>query len=65
MRLNRFFSNGENAVVVAIDHGMFDGPLPGMINMPEVVKKIDAGVDAVLLAPGSPADAAKQYGLVD
>lgn len=52
IRLNRFFSNGENAVVVAIDHGMFDGPLPGMINMPEVVKKIDSGVDAVLLAPG-------------
>lgn len=52
IRLNRFFSNGENAVVVAIDHGMFDGPLPGMINMPEVVKRIDSGVDALLLAPG-------------
>jgi len=52
IRLDRFFSNGDNAVVVAVDHGMFDGPLPGMINLPEVVRKIDAGVDAVLLAPG-------------
>lgn len=39
-------------MVVAIDHGEFDGPLPGMIDMPEVVKKVDSGVDAVLLAPG-------------
>lgn len=52
MRLNRLFSKGDNAVVVAIDHGEFDGPLPGMINMPEVVKKVDAGVSAVLLSPG-------------
>jgi DhnA family fructose-bisphosphate aldolase class Ia len=52
IRLNRLFSKGENAVVVAIDHGEFDGPLPGMINMPEVIKKVDAGVSAVLLSPG-------------
>lgn len=52
IRLNRLFTNGENAVVVAIDHGEFDGPLPGMIDMPEVVKKVDPGVSAVLLSPG-------------
>lgn len=52
IRLNRLFNNGENAVVVAIDHGMFDGPLPGMINLKETAKKIDSSVDAVLLAPG-------------
>ncbi len=52
IRLNRLFSDGGNAVVVAIDHGEFDGPLPGMINLPEVVKKIDPGVSAVLLSPG-------------
>jgi DhnA family fructose-bisphosphate aldolase class Ia len=52
IRLNKLFTNGDNAVVVAIDHGEFDGPLPGMIDMPEVVKKVDASVDAVLLAPG-------------
>lgn len=52
IRLNRLFASGENAVVVALDHGEFDGPLPGMIDLPEVVKKIDASVDAILLAPG-------------
>lgn len=52
IRLQRLFTNGENAVVVAIDHGEFDGPLPGMIDMPEVVKKVDPCVSAVLLSPG-------------
>lgn len=52
IRLNRLFSNGENAVVIAVDHGEFDGPLPGMIDLPEVVRRIDPGVSAVLLSPG-------------
>lgn len=52
IRLSKFFANGENAVVVAVDHGEFDGPLPGMIDLPLVVKKIDSCVDAILLAPG-------------
>jgi len=52
IRLNRLFSENKNAVVVAIDHGMFDGPIPGMIDLPEVVKKIDPGVSAVLLSAG-------------
>jgi class I fructose-bisphosphate aldolase len=51
IRLQRLFSSG-NAVVVAIDHGEFDGPLPGMIDMPEVIRKVDPGVSAVLLSPG-------------
>lgn len=52
IRLSKLFTNGENAVVVAVDHGEFDGPLPGMIDLPEVVKKVDSCVDAILLAPG-------------
>jgi DhnA family fructose-bisphosphate aldolase class Ia len=52
IRLGRLFSGGKNAVVVAVDHGEFDGPIPGMIELPEVVKKIDAGVSAVLMSPG-------------
>ena len=35
LRLEKLFSNGNNGVIIAIDHGMFDGPLPGMINMKE------------------------------
>lgn len=52
IRLARLFSRGGNAVIVAIDHGEFDGPLPGMVNMPEVVKHIDPTVDGILLSPG-------------
>ena len=28
IRMNRLFSKGENAVVIAIDHGYMDGPIP-------------------------------------
>jgi class I fructose-bisphosphate aldolase len=52
IRMGRLFSGGDNAVVVAADHGEFDGPLPGMINLPEVVKVVPSHVDGVLLSPG-------------
>lgn len=52
LRLQKLFNKNENAVIVAIDHGMFDGPIPGMINMDEVAQKIDSCVDGVLLSPG-------------
>lgn len=52
IRLNKLFSEGKNAVVVAIDHGEFDGPLPGMIDLPEVIKNVEPAVDAILLSPG-------------
>ncbi len=52
IRLSKLFSGGRNAVVVAVDHGEFDGPLPGMVNLPETVSRIDSSVDAVLLSPG-------------
>lgn len=52
IRFSRLFSGGKNAVVVAVDHGEFDGPLPGMIDLPETVRKIDPSVSAVLLSPG-------------
>src|SRR5690554_6943220 len=52
LRLDKLFSRGENAVVVAIDHGMFDGPIPGMIDLKETIKKVNPLVDAILLSPG-------------
>jgi DhnA family fructose-bisphosphate aldolase class Ia len=52
IRLGRLFSGGQNAVVVAVDHGLYFGPLPGMINLPQAVKFL-GGADAVLLAPGA------------
>jgi DhnA family fructose-bisphosphate aldolase class Ia len=52
LRLEKLFNKGENAVIIAIDHGMFDGPIPGMIDLKETVKKINPCVDAVLLSAG-------------
>lgn len=52
IRLQRLFSKGENAVIVAVDHGYMDGPIPAMEDLPLTVSKIDSCVDAVLLSPG-------------
>lgn len=54
VRLNRLFSDGKNAVVVAVDHGLYFGPLAGMIDLPAVIQKV-ARADAVLMSPGMPA----------
>lgn len=51
MRLGRLLGNGR-AVVVAIDHGLFDGPIPAMEELPATAARINPIVDAVLLAPG-------------
>jgi len=51
IRTRRLMGKGR-AVIIAIDHGLFDGPIPGMKNLPETASKIYPGVDAVLLAPG-------------
>jgi len=52
LRIEKLFSKKNNAVIVAIDHGMFDGPIPGMINLEETAQKINPCVDGVLLSPG-------------
>ena len=52
IRMQKLFSKGENAVVIAIDHGYMDGPIPGMENLNETVEQIDSCVDAILLSPG-------------
>jgi len=51
MRLKRLFGDGR-AVVIAIDHGMFDGPIAGMEDLPATAAKINPAVDAVLVSPG-------------
>jgi DhnA family fructose-bisphosphate aldolase class Ia len=51
LRFGRLFGEGR-AVVIAVDHGMFDGPLPGLEDLPATVAAINPAVDAVLLAPG-------------
>ena len=52
IRFERLFNRDERAVIIAADHGEFDGPIPGMIDLPETVSKIDPAVDGVLLSPG-------------
>ncbi len=51
IRLSRLMGSGK-AVIIAVDHGLFDGPITGMQDLPETVRKINPLVDAVLLAPG-------------
>jgi len=52
LRFERLFNRDERCVIVAVDHCLFDGPIPGMHNLPETVKKVDACVDGILLSPG-------------
>jgi DhnA family fructose-bisphosphate aldolase class Ia len=51
IRLARLFHQGENAVVVAIDHGLYFGPLPGLIDLKQAISRLDEA-DAVLLSAG-------------
>ncbi len=51
IRLQRLVGDGR-AVIIAVDHGLFDGPIPAMENLPATVEKINPCVDAVLLASG-------------
>lgn len=52
LRISKLFNQSDNAVIVAIDHGMFDGPITGMTDLKETAKKINPCVDGVLLSPG-------------
>ena len=52
IRMKKLISDESNAVIIAIDHGYMDGPIPGMENLNKTVKKIYSGVDGVLLSPG-------------
>ncbi|NOX56089.1 MAG: hypothetical protein GXP27_16935, partial [Planctomycetes bacterium] len=51
LRLQRLIGDGR-AVIIACDHGLFDGPIPAMEDLPATVRKINPIVDGVLLAPG-------------
>ena len=51
VRLARLFDGGSNAVVAAIDHGLYNGPRPGFEDLPSIVERL-AGADAILISPG-------------
>ena len=52
VRLGKLFGDVGRAVVVACDHGMFDGPHAGMEDIPAMLERVGDGPDAVLLSPG-------------
>ncbi len=52
LRLGKLFNGSKNAVIIAIDHGLFDGPIPGMTDLKATAQHINAVVDGVLLSPG-------------
>lgn len=51
IRLSRLFDGGGNAVIVAIDHGLYNGPRPGFNDLPRAVSQLGAA-DAILVSPG-------------
>lgn len=51
VKYERLFNRNERAVIIAMDHCEFDGPIPGMINLAETASKVDPCVDGILLSP--------------
>jgi DhnA family fructose-bisphosphate aldolase class Ia len=51
LRMARLFAGSTNAVIVAIDHGLYFGPLPGLIDLPRAIQALD-GADGILLGGG-------------
>lgn len=52
IRFKRLFGDCNRAVIVACDHGMFDGPHAGMEDIAVMLSKLGDGADAILLSPG-------------
>lgn len=52
-RMNRIFRPDGKTLIVALDHGLLDGPCPGLENPVETIAKIaTGGADAVLTSYG-------------
>ncbi|MEM3507663.1 MAG: 2-amino-3,7-dideoxy-D-threo-hept-6-ulosonate synthase [Candidatus Bathyarchaeia archaeon] len=53
IRLSRIFKKDGKVLICAMDHGSFAGPMKGIENPKETMRKvIEGGVDAFLLTPG-------------
>jgi len=61
-RYRKLFGESGKAVVVAADHGMFDGPHKGMEDIPAMLKTIGHEADGVLLSPGTLSGAGAYFG---
>jgi DhnA family fructose-bisphosphate aldolase class Ia len=52
IRVERLFNGDKRCVIIAMDHCLFDGPIPGMEDLPETARKVAPCVDGILLSPG-------------
>ncbi|MBD3351879.1 MAG: 4Fe-4S dicluster domain-containing protein [Candidatus Lokiarchaeota archaeon] len=53
IRLSKIMDKDKRAMLVAADHGLMLGPIKGVINLEETLKKIIyGGVDGILISPG-------------
>lgn len=53
IRLSKIIGEEKRAMLVAADHGLMLGPIKGVVNLEETLKKIIAGgVDGILISPG-------------
>ncbi|MDD5707101.1 MAG: hypothetical protein PHR35_14350 [Kiritimatiellae bacterium] len=60
--MGRIFGARKRAVIVACDHGMFDGAHAGMEDIPAMLARVGDGPDAILLSPGMLGHAAGWFG---
>ena len=51
IRFQRLFNCNQRAVIVAMDHCLFGGPLEGMTNLADTAKRVSRCVDGILLSP--------------
>lgn len=51
IRLARLFDGSENAVIAAVDHGLYNGPRPGFNDLPTTLSRLQQA-DAILMSPG-------------
>jgi len=61
-RLARLFREDGRSVVIALDHGQFNGAMPGLEDMPSIVLRVvDGGADGIILNPGALERSAASY----
>ena len=61
IRLSRLLDGDQNAVVVAMDHGLYHGPRPGFEQPWTLVERL-RGADAILMSPGMVSHAGAAFG---
>ena len=63
IRMNRIFKADGKTVIVALDHGQFQGPIVGIADIQTTLKNVKCGqADAVILNPGAIQDNAQILG---